>query len=341
MNVDVLFLNNVDMSAAGVGDMHAALYDVERAYVLFEEGDVNVPGKVVMRFGKTKKDEVTNGRINCMPGFIGGEYNMAGVKWIGSGPQNYKLGLPRASVTLVLNDPETKLPVCFADGTEVSAKRTGASGGVAMKYLSKENSRVLTICGAGVQSRTQLEAAVIVRPSLEKVYIYDLYLDRAEAFAEEMSAKYPQLKIIPVELEQLPDCVSESDIVITVTLTLEPIIKAKWVTRGTLLINMAGYEMEYGCITMADKVVVDFWDTVKHRLSSSVARMYDEGLFTDDGISAEIGEIVAHKKSGRDNDDQIIYFNAVGAGILDFAVAIRCYRKAKEQDLGTVLPYWR
>ena len=113
------------MEAVGAGDMQAVMHDVERAYILTEKGDVLAPGKCVMRWGSTPEDENLYGRINAMPGMIGGEYNMAGIKWIGSGPMNYKKGLPRASVTIILNDPETKLPLCIADGTEVSAKRTG------------------------------------------------------------------------------------------------------------------------------------------------------------------------------------------------------------------------
>ena len=222
MSVDLLFLNNKDMEKLGVGDMNAAIHDVERAYVLTEQGDVLAPGKCVMRWGSTPEDENIYGRINAMPGMIGGEYNMAGIKWIGSGPMNYKKGLPRASVTVVLNDPDTKLPVCIADGTAVSAKRTGASGGIAMKLLSVENAKALTICGAGAQGRTQLEAALIVRPSLETVYIYDIMKDRSELFAEESKAKYPNVNFVPVDDPE--EAVRKSDITVCVTLANEPII---------------------------------------------------------------------------------------------------------------------
>ena len=171
MKESILFLNNQEIKDLGGEDMQAVLHDCQRAYVLMEEGDVLAPTKCVMRWGKTPEDENVLGRINAMPGYIGGEYNMAGIKWIGSGPMNYKKGLPRASVTVILNDPDTKLPVCVADGTEVSAKRTGASGGVAMKLLSKESSSVLAICGAGAQGRTQLEAAMMVRHGIKKICI--------------------------------------------------------------------------------------------------------------------------------------------------------------------------
>lgn len=339
-NVNILFLNNKDMEELGAGDMHAVLHDVERSYALFEAGDVLCPSKIVMRFGKTQEDENIYGRINCMPGYIGGEYNIAGVKWIGSGPDNYKKGLPRASVTVILNDPDTKLPLCIADGTQVSAKRTGASGGVAIKLLARADASVMTICGAGAQARTQLEAAVISRPGLKKVYIYDLFLDRSQLFAQEMGTQYPDIKIIPVSVENLEAAVKESDIIITVTLADKPFIKAEWIKKGSLILQMAGPEVEYECVSQADKIVVDFWETIKHRMGSTIALMWADGIIKDSDIDAELGQILNGKKTGRDNDEQIIYFNAVGAGILDLAVTARCYHNALKEGKGTTLPYW-
>ena len=338
MHVDILFLNNTAMHELGAGDMKAVINDVERAYVLTEQGDVLVPGKCVMRWGSTPEDENVFGRINAMPGYIGGEYDMAGIKWIGSGPMNYKKGLPRASVTIILNDPDTKLPVCVADGTEVSAKRTGASGGVAMKLLSKADASVMTICGAGAQSRTQLEAALIVRPTIKKVYVYDIRMESSQRFAEEAVAKYPGLEVIPVESPEA--AVRESDIIVTVTLTNEPIVHSEWLKKGTLLMNMADYEVSYNCVKMADKIVVDNWETIKHRLVSTVALMAHEGLLKDEDSHGQLGQILNGTKTGRENDEEIIYFNAVGTGILDLAVATRCYRKAIAEGKGAMVNYW-
>ena len=101
MKADLIFLNNKAMDELGVSDMKAVMHDVERVYVLNRAGDVIAPGKCVMRWGKTPEDENVYGRINAMPGYIGGEYDMAGIKWIGSRPQNYKKGPPRASVTII------------------------------------------------------------------------------------------------------------------------------------------------------------------------------------------------------------------------------------------------
>lgn len=341
MDVNILFLNNKAMDACGVSDMQAALKDVENAYLLNHTGQAKIPGKIVLRFGEeTQASEHTNGRINAMPGYLLGDYKMAGIKWIGSGPKNFEKGLPRASVTMILNDMDTKLPICVLDGTVISTKRTGAAGGIAIKCLAKKDASVLTICGAGAQARTQLEAALVVRPTIQTVYIYDLFFDRSEAFKQEMEAKYPQITVLPIGMQDLGAAVAKSDIVITVTLADAPFLKHEWVSKGTLLMNMASFEMDYGCISIADKVVVDFWEVVKHRLSSSIAHMAADGLFKDEQLSAEIGEILSGEKTGRDNEDQIIYFNAVGAGILDIAIATRCYKKAKENGLGMEIPFW-
>jgi len=335
---EILFLNNKDMEALGANDMSAAMRDVERAYILTEEGDALVPGKCVMRWGNTPEDENEFGRINAMPGYIGGEYGMAGIKWIGSGPQNYKKGLPRASVTIILNDTDTKLPVCIADGTAVSSKRTGASGGVAVNLLAREDARVMTICGAGAQGRTQLEAALISRPSIKKVYIYDIRPQSTKAFVEEMSGKCPGVELIPVDAPK--SAAAESDIIVTATLANEPVIHSGWLKKGVLLMNLADYEVTYDCVRLANKIVVDNWDTIKHRMVSTVAMMWRDGVVKDGDIHAQLGEILLGKKRGRETEDEIIYFNAVGTGILDLAIVTRLYRKAVEQGVGTKLNYW-
>jgi len=338
MRADILFLNNKAMETAGVLDMSAAISDVKNAYLLNKKGDVINPGKCVLRWGKTIEDENELGRINAMPGYLGGDYNMAGIKWIGSGPQNYKKGLPRASVTVVLNDPDTKLPVCVADGTAISAMRTGASGGVAIDLLARKDARTMTVCGAGAQAHTQLQAAMIVRPSLETVYVYDIIRENAQRYADINSAKYPQLQFVIVE--DLEEAIRNSDIIDCVTLATEPFIQGQWLKKGALVMNMADYEVDNRCVERADKVVVDFWEGVKHRMISTVALMWRDGLFRDEQLHGEIGDILDGTKAPRESDEEIIYFNAVGAGILDIAVATRCYQTANEQGLGICVPFW-
>ena len=338
MKADMLFLSNKVMREVGVNQMENAIKDVKQVYLLNKNEDVINPGKCVLRWGKTVEDENVLGRINAMPGYVGGEYDMAGIKWIGSGPMNYKKGLPRASVTMVLNDPDTKLPVCIADGTEISTVRTGASGGVAIELLASSKASVMTICGAGAQAYTQLEAAVIARPTINTVYVYDIRPENSEKFAQTSKEKYPQIEFIVTQ--DVEAAARKSDIIDCVTLATEPIIKGVWLKKGALFMNMADFEGDYDCIRRADKVVVDFWENIKHRMISTVALMWKDGLFKDEEVHAELGDILSGEKAPRENDDEIIYFNAVGAGILDIAIAARCYKKAKEQGKGVTTPFW-
>ena len=338
MNADLLFMNNKTMEAVGVLDMKAAMHDVERVYVLNAEGDVINPGKCVLRWGKTVEDENVMGRINAMPGFIGGEYQMAGIKWIGSGPMNYKKGLPRASVTVILNDPDTKLPVAVVDGTEISTMRTGASGGIAIKLLAKSDAKVMTICGAGAQAPTQFEAARIAKPGIDTLYVYDIRPENAERFAKAMREKYPDLTVcVENDVEQ---AVRKSDIIDCVTLAAEPFIRGAWLKPGALVMNMADYEVDRDCVRRAGKLCVDYWENVKHRMISTIALMWRDGEIKDEDLHAELGEILSGRKPGRENDEEIIYFNAVGAGIMDIAVATRCYQEALKRGLGTTLKFW-
>ncbi|MBQ3866211.1 MAG: ornithine cyclodeaminase family protein, partial [Clostridia bacterium] len=132
----------------------------------------------------------------------------------------------------------------------------------------------------------------------------------------------------------------EADIIICVTLASEPFIKGEWLKKGCLVMNMADYEVDRECVRRADKVVVDFWENIKHRMISTVALMWKDGEFRDDQIHAEIGQILSGRKPGREREDEIIYFNAVGAGILDIALTTRLYRAALTRGIGVTLPFW-
>ena len=136
------------------------------------------------------------------------------------------------------------------------------------------------------------------------------------------------------------DAARDADVIICVTLASQPFIRGAWLKKGCLVMNMSDYEVDRDCVKRADKVVVDFWENIKHRMISTVALMWKDGEFRDEEIHAEIGEIVSGKKPGREQEDEIIYYNAVGAGILDIALTTRCYRFAEKHGIGITLPFW-
>ena len=337
ISLNLLYLNRDEVVALGGEDMTLAVRDMEDLLVLREQGEVRVPDKVSMNFGKTIAEEKVYGRINAMPGFVGGNVQMAGIKWVGSNPGNLKEGLPRASAVTILNDPVTKFPLCVMDGTVISNTRTGAVGGAAVKWLAKKNARTLTIFGAGLIAKYMLEASAVGCPTLETFYVYDLVRERTEAFARKMSEK---LGKTVVAAEDGKAAAKASDVVVTATGAASPVIDFADLSEGALYVNFGGFECTYDTVAKADRRYVDNWQAVKHRNTAAIAKMANEGLLRDEDVDGELGAVIAGTNPGRRNDSEIIYFNCVGMGIEDVMIASRVYRKAMETGTGTVLKYW-
>ena len=336
--MEFLFLSQEDVVVAGGLDMAATVDDIETVFRLHAAGDYALPEKIVLEWEQHDPDQLGN-HINTMPGYIGGPFRMAGLKTIASFPHNpTRYGLPRASALIVLNDVDTGLPLAVMDGTLISAMRTGAATGVAARYLAREDARVVGLIGAGVQNRTQLMALKVARPGITTARVFDLRRERAEQFARDMAA---ELDIEVQVAESAEEVARSADILVTATTTTRPIVRRGWLRPGTFYAHIAGYECEYDVIREADKVVVDDWNQVKHRMYSTVALMWRDGLFRDEDLYAELGEIVSGRKPGRERDDEIIIFSPIGMGIHDIAVATRIYRKAREMGLGQKVTLWK
>lgn len=334
--IELLFLSRDQVASLGAADMGEAIRDIEEVLALRDRGEALTPDKAVMNWGSTPEEEFQLGRINALPGYAGGRFQMAGLKWIGYNPQNSRRGLSDFCAMVVLNDPDTRYPVAVLDGTRISEIRTGAVGGVAAKYLARPEAETVLLIGAGRQNRTQLEAVSLVR-RLRQVFVYDIFPEAAQRYAREMGEKLG-LRITPVA--DAKAAALRADIIITATVSREPIVEADWLSPGVLYLQVGGYECTYDALRRADKCVVDTWQGVKHRQMSTISKMYLEGLVDDAVLHGELGEILTGRKPGREDPGEVIYFNSVGMGVEDVAVASRIYRLAKERSVGTPLRFW-
>jgi N-[(2S)-2-amino-2-carboxyethyl]-L-glutamate dehydrogenase len=337
-NVEILYLSQEEVIQAGGLDMNLCLSAVEEAFRCHALGQTVVPPKAVLRWGGVETEE-TDGRINALPGYLGGSVNMAGIKWIGTSPGNkIKSGLPTASALIILNDRETKLPLVIMEGSIISAMRTGAVGGLAAKYLARKDSRVYGFIGAGTQARTQSMAAKLVWPAIERFIIYDIDIDRARAWGEEMKEKLGS----PCDAMASGEAVVRgSDVFATVTNASEPFVKAEWIRPGQTEIHIGSHEDASDVLKRADKIVVDDLEQILHRNNQSLALAIAEGTIRKEAVGAELGEIIVGRKSGRDSDRQFIYFDAIGMGHEDVSFAARIYQNAKARGIGQMLPLWR
>lgn len=334
---EILFLSQEDVKQCGGFDMPNIISIMENVFKLHHKQDYILPKKTALRWGDMESESIT-GRINSMPGYIGGDINTSGIKWISSAPQNpFKYNLPRATGLIILNDPNTLAPYAIMDGTLISAMRTGANSGVAAKYLADQDSRIIGLVGAGVQNRTQLLALNAVLSEIDEIRIYDLNEERARIFAEEMKSEVSATILV---MNSAEETIRGADVFVTATVTKKPIVKADWVKEGSLYIHVGSHECEFDVIYQSDKIVVDDWDELKHRGVETISIMYNTGIFDENTIYSELGAIVSGAKPGREHANEKTYFNSVGMGIEDVAVAQAIYENAVKNNIGQSLSLW-
>ncbi len=335
-NVDFTYLSQEDVVKSGGLDMLKAISDVEEVLIMRHRGESIVPHKVVLRKG-TQEEESVTGRINALPGYLGKDKDVGGIKWVASfvnNPREHKL--PRSSSLIILNSFKTGIPLAIMDGTIISAMRTGAIAGIACKHLAKEGSTRLGMIGAGVIGRTVL-MAIKATVDIREVDVYDIYSEQGIKFAKKM---LEELGVTIRVVDSAEQALSGKDIIITATPAKQPYVKAPWIEEGSLYIHMSGYECEFDVVTQSDKIVVDNWEDVKSRNSQTPAIMFHEGKLSDDDIHAEIAEILVGDKPGRESQEERIFFNPVGMGIQDLIVAHRIYKTASTNNIGQKLALW-
>jgi ornithine cyclodeaminase/alanine dehydrogenase-like protein (mu-crystallin family) len=243
---------------------------------------------------------------------------------------NPKKGLPASTSVGMIYDSDTLIPLAVVCANWLTGVKVGASSAVAAKYLAKKESKVVAIIGAGIQGRTHLEGLNEVF-KLDEARIADISKPARERYAEEMSESLG-IKMKPVT--SVEEAVKGADIIVTVTTADEPLIKKDWVKPGVTILKLGSYqEIDPSIIMSVDKFVVDKWEFVCHR-SKEVIELLKKGVITADSVYAEIPEIVAGKKVGRENNDETILFIAFGLGGDYVSIFSDIFRSSLEQGIG-------
>jgi len=267
--------------------------------------------------------------IHAMPAFAPA-IDAAGMKWIAGYPKNAEVGLPYINGLVILNDPDTGIPICVMDGCWITAKRTGAATAVAARYLARQDSEVLGVLGCGVQGRSNLEALKTLFP-ISKCRAYDVDPRAASAYAEEMGERQE----IEVELVDDPrQAVSGCDIVVTsgpILKTPHATIKQGWLDPGGFasLVDFDSY-WSSRALHEADRICTDDFQQLEHYRSIG----YFSGM---PPAYASLDEVVCGNKPGRQDEDERTLACNLGLALEDIAVAKLIYDRAREEDAGTWL----
>jgi alanine dehydrogenase len=308
----------------GLTDMKEVLNSVETAFAAYAKREVQMPAKKYLFFPE--------GDLRIMPCYVRGREEAA-VKCVNVHPQNpLKNNLPTVMAIIELIDPETGFPLAVMDGTWITDMRTGASAGVATKYLAKPGSETLGIIGAGRQACTQLMAMNEVM-DIKKAKVYCRTCSTRSNFAKNATETYG----FEVEAVDSPQAAVENvDVIVTTTPSRKPLIKADWISPGTHINAMGAdapskQELETILLQKA-KIVIDSWEQAKH--SGEINVPVSQGVLKRKDIHAKLGEVIIGKKDGRDGDE-ITIFDSTGLAVQDAVTAWQIYRKALEKGLGT------
>jgi len=269
-----------------------------------------------------------------MPAYLDGQ-DLAGVKIVNVHVANPKIGLPTVMALLTLISPKNGVPLAIMGATFLTAMRTGAAGALAAKHLARQDSRVVGMIGAGVQAKTQL-LGLSRHFKIEQVKVFDTSQERSR-FLEKNSREFLDCEYL---ISENPQEACQCDILVTTTPSRRPVVKDSWILPGTH-INAIGADAKgkqelQSSLTKRAKVFVDGLAQAVH--SGEVNVPITEGILLPEEIYAQIGEVLAGKKPGRESEKEITIFDSTGLGIQDVATGFAVYEKALQAKRGRKLP---
>ena len=367
--IDFLFLSEEDMIKAGVKDMPACIDTMEEVLKCLNEGDYVMAGEnhnshgsqisfpKESPFPNMPLDEGDDRRFMAMPAYIGGPFDMAGMKWYGSNSKNREKGLPRSILTVMLNDKDTGAPIALMSANILSAMRTGAIPGVGARYLAKKDAEVCGICGPGVMGKTTLEAVLSSCPGIREVKVKGRGQKSLERFLAYAKEKYPKISVIR-GVDTVEELVRDTDVIAFANSgntdpSTYPLVKGEWIKPGALIIGLSCFELDARFLAERCRLVVDntalyeAWAEefpypsfgMNNIIGSKFTDMIHDGILEKKDMH-DLGDIIKGKKPGRKTEEDIVVFSVGGMPVEDVAWGKRCYERAVELGLGQRLRLW-
>jgi len=328
-NLETLLLTDEEVKK--LLSMEEVMKVVEQAFKEKGLKRVQMPAKIYLFYKKY------NGDLRAMPSYLE-SLDISAVKVVNVHPDNRtKYNLPTVMAVILLIDPKTGGPLAIMGGSTITDMRTGASGGIAAKLLAKKDTKTVGLVGAGAQARTQLMSLLEIYDQLE-VKVWSRSKETVGSFVAEMGPRYKRAcKIIPVDTVE--KVVKGADIVVTATPSRKPIVLKQMISSGThfncIGADAPGKEEMDPAILKEAKIVIDDWEQASH--SGEINVPFSQGIINKENVWADIGEVVAGLKPGRQKDNEITVFISTGLAVQDAVTAKLAYDKAVEKKIGRTL----
>lgn len=300
--------------------------DVRRAYLMHDRGETVNPPSGFLRYPDRPR-----ARIIALPAYVGGEYEVAGIKWVASEPENRKRRLPRASAVLVLNDVETGFPFACLEASHINVARTAASAVLAAEALAggRRADRVAVI-GAGTIARGILDFLITTRWSVGDVVVHDSDPDAADALARHVKA----LGVPVAAVGPAASAIDGSDLVVLTTTATEPhITNPDAFTPRQNVLNISLRDIGPEIVVASHNIV----DDVDHCLTASTSvHLAEQRYGHRDFIDGTLAQLLLGEIELSDGKPRV--FSPFGLGILDLVVGHRVFRTAVERGLAQEIP---
>ncbi len=308
----VIITNELVKKYVSIDDV---IEQVENTWKWYGEEKVIMPPKITTDMSSAG----VNGWFNSMPSYIG-PIDSAGIKVVGGYSDNPKKGLPFIRSNLLLTDPHDGFLRALICGDWISDARTGAQPAVAMKYLAAK-SDIITVIGAGRQAFYAVTCISRLH-KIKELRICDISKEARERFA----SYFPDADFDIVPYESNEEACRESDVIITLTTADAVLVEEPWCKPGSLVLTMGSFqEVSDDIARKFDKIYLDHIAQGMHR--GQFKPMAERGEITADDFAAELPEIVAGKKPGRQNPEERLMCELVGMGSPDVCIATLAYER--------------
>ena len=329
--IDFLYLSGSDIERLKLGD-DEIIAAVEQGLLAQGTGQAVIEPRMHL-----VPDPAFRGHFNVLRGYVA-PLALAGVKIVGDYVDNWQKGLPSEMALLNLFDPRTGMPVAIMDATAITETRTGALTAIGARHLARKDAKILGHVGARGTSYWNIRLLDRIF-GFDEIRVHSRRKESREPFARMLERDLGKPIIVT---EDWQSCLEGADIMVEASRleAREELFRTAWVKKGACVIPYGTVSaLEMSLTRIMDKIVVDDLGQFRAGKFGALRPHIDAGLISESNVHAELCDIVAGKKKGRENDDETILFWHRGLSLSDIALGAAMLAKAKKLGIGTTLPY--
>lgn len=325
------YLNRLDVEAIALDD-DEILAAIESSLAAQGRGETVIEPRVHLQPG------VSEGHFNVLRGAMAGEVDAAGVKVVGDFVGNYRLGLPSELAILMLFDPATGVPRAMLDASGITDMRTGAVTAIGAKHLARKGSRVLAHIGA--RGTAYWNVRLLSRLfDFDEIRVHSRRPESRDAFAARLEQDLGRPIIVTSDWES---CVRDADIVVEASRLSAPapLLRTEWIKPGALVIPYGTMSaVELSLTDIMSKIVVDDWGQCRGGPFGSLRAHVETGRLSEANLHAELGQIVAGLRPGRESGAETNLFWHRGLSLSDIALGHAMLEKGRRLGIGQRLRF--